>query len=265
MPTIRDGAALSDAARDAEAADLTLETGEGPPAADGAAAVASLASNVGELPLGVVLPDLKAFQRLVAMVCEPGFATELEFTYGAPLYKGNDAIVEALKSAVGVLEKFNAYFEHGILDEVARVKLAQKFRARYLQRHPGSEGSDVYMASSDVLQVAFVLDVPRDAAERAAISAAMDHARLDAKARADFERGMVSKAHLRGRFRFFLDHVYNPRRRALPQVREKLEGPLAEDPVIVELVTDGALPGYFKHRFTPLVEKLGGALVWLPG
>lgn len=218
------------------------------------------------LPIGLVLPDLEAYRGLVRAIAEATFIAELEFTYGAPLFKGTPAIVEGLKQATSALEKFDVYFQHGILDEAARVKLAQGFRYRYLNRHPYSEGSDVFAASADVLQFRFRLMDPRQLDDGPRALAAARSEPHDTEVLNALEKDApVDNAHLRGRIKLFLDHVYNPRRRKLPEVQEVLTGSRAADPVIVELETSGALPGMFAHLLSPLVDEVDGALVWLPG
>lgn len=218
------------------------------------------------LPIGLVLPDLEAYRDLVHAIATAAFVTEVEFTYGAPLFKGNDAIVEGLKGAVSALDKFDVYFRHGILDEAARVKLAQGFRLRYLNRHPYSEGSDVFAASADVLQFRFRLMDPRqlDDGPRALVTARQQPHDGDVLSALEKD-APIDNAHLKGRVKLFLDHVYNPRRRKLPEVQAVMTGRRAKDPVIVELETSGALPGLFAHLLEPLVKGAGGALVWLPG
>lgn len=219
-----------------------------------------------EVPIGIVLPDLGTYQRLVHAIAEAPYVVETELSYSAPLYKATPEITEALKGARTALEKFDVYFERGILDEDTRVQLAGAFRQRYLRAHPRSEGSDVFLASGDVLQFRFELQQPAtlEGNEEALwVTESLPHDRtvLDVMK----EGGLVDRAHLRGNVKLFLDHVYNPRRRELPEVQEVLTGPRAADPVIIELLTDGAVPGLFGHLLAPLVHPLEGALVILPG
>lgn len=218
------------------------------------------------IPIGIVLPDLVSYQRLVHAIAEAPSIAETELSYCAPLYKATPAITEALKGVRTALEKFDVYFEHGILDESTRVKLASAFRQRYLTAHPRSEGSDVFAASGEVLQFRFQLQQParlEGAEEALQVTASLPHDREVLEAMAKGEP--VDRRHLQGDMKLFLDHVYNPRRRELPEVREVMTGPRAKDPVIIELLTDGAVPGLFGHLLAPLVHPLEGALVMLPG
>lgn len=219
-----------------------------------------------EVPIGIVLPDLATYQRLVHAIAEAPSVAEIELSYSAPLYKATPALTEALKGVRTALEKFDVYFEHGILDEETRVKLASAFRQRYLKAHPRSEGSDVFVASADVLQFRFELQQPAtlEGSEEALwVAESLPHDREVLEAMKQGE--LVDRQHLRGKVKLFLDHVYNPRRRELPEVQEVMTGPRAKDPLVVELMTDGAVPGLFGHLLAPLVHPLDGALVMLPG
>lgn len=218
------------------------------------------------VPIGIVLPDLGAYQRLVHAIADAPCVAETEFTYSAPLYKATPEIADALKDARTALEKFDVYFERGILDEEVRVKLAAAFRQRYLRAHPRSEGSDVFLASGEVLQFRFELHQPATidgGSEALWVTESLPHDRdvMDALKQGD----TVDRNHLRGNVKIFLDHVHNRRRREVPEVQEVMTGPRARDPVIIELMTDGAVPGLFGHLLAPLVHPLDGALVMLPG
>ncbi len=219
-----------------------------------------------ELPLGIVLRDLEAYQTLIHLVADESSVVETEFTYSAPLYKATDAIKEALKSGPGALEKFDIYFEHGILDEAVRVQLASAFRKRYLEQHPRSEGSDVFKASADVLQFRFGLNWPNDRDEAQGLLDKIVQHPHDSTLVAEVRKGAgVATEHLRGRFALYLDHVYNTRRRDEPAVAEVMFGSRRRNPVVIELFTNGAMPGYFLHVLEPLVDEVDGAIVWLPG
>lgn len=221
---------------------------------------------VHQIPIGIVLPGLQSYQKLVHAISEAPYVTETEFTFGAPLYKATEAISDGVRDSRTALEKFDVYFERGILDERQRVQLAQAFRLRYLRANPRSEGSDVFKASGDVLQFAFVFAQPATLeggtlAVAGAASLPHDRGVMESLQRGD----TVDRAHLKGTLKLFLDHVYNPRRRDLPAVQEVMTGPRKEEPVVVELMTDGAVPGLFGHLLAPLVHPLDGALVMLPG
>lgn len=219
-----------------------------------------------ELPLGIVLRDLEAYQQLVHLVTEDERVVETEFTYAAPLYKATREIKEALASGPTAIEKFDIYFEHGILDEKVRVQLAAAFRKRYLEKHPRSEGSDVYRASADVLQFKFGLSWPndRDAAHEM-LDIVEKHPHDSALVAAVRKGAGVASEHLRGRFALYLDHVYNTRRRDEPAVAEVMFGSRSRNPVVIEMYSDGAMPGYFLHVLEELVDEVDGAIVWLPG
>lgn len=220
----------------------------------------------GEVPIGIVLPDLPAYQRLVHAIAGASYVAETEFTYSAPLYKATPEITDALRDARTALEKFDIYFERGILDEEVRVKLAGAFRQRYLRAHPRSEGSDVFVASADVLQFKFELHQPatmEGGSEALWVTESLPHDRDVMECLKQGET--VERAHLRANVKLFLDHVHNPRRRDVPEVQEVMTGPRERDPVVIELMTNGALPGLFGHLLVPLVHPLDGALVMLPG
>lgn len=219
-----------------------------------------------EIPIGIVLPDLVGYQRLVHAIHEADFVAETEFSYGAPLFKATPDIEQRVRASVGALEKFDAYYELGVLDEEQRVKLAGAFRQRYLRANPRSEGSDVFLASGDVLQFAFELAQPNtldDGGQALWVAQSLPHDKsvMDALSQGE----SIDRNHLRGRIKLFLDHVYNPRRRELPEVQEVMTGPREDNPVTVELMTNGALPGLFGHLLARVVHPLDGALVMLPG
>jgi hypothetical protein len=219
-----------------------------------------------QIPIGIVLPRLASYQHLVHALATAPFVTETEFTFGTPLYKATKAICERLLETKTALEKFDAYFEHGILDEEQRVLLAQVFRQRYLRANPRSEGSDVFNASGEVMQFSFILHQPANLEGSEAAIAVAESLPHDRAVMESLKRGQgIGRDHLKGTLKLFLDHVYNPRRRDLPAVREVMTGPRQYEPVVVELMTNGALPGLFGHLLAPLVHPLEGALVMLPG
>ena len=216
--------------------------------------------------LGIVLPRLDSYRALIHSLTNHPEIAEVEFTYGAPLFKATPEIVDGLKKASGSLERFDVYFEHGLLHEPTRVRLAQRFRQRYLNRHPYSEGSDVFAASADVMQFRFRIDEPRHLQAPLRALAAIEHAPHDDTILAQIRaKEPIAREHLSGRVKLFLDHIYNPRRTALPQVKKVMTGSRTHSPVIVELEMDGALPGLFWHVLEPRVDEVDGAMVWLPG
>lgn len=216
--------------------------------------------------IGIVLPDLLAVQKLVRAIAGMDIIDETEFTFGAPLYKGNDAIVEGLKSVNSAIEKFDVYFEHGILDEEERVRFAGAFRKKYLQKFPGSEGSDVFVASADVLQFRYQFGLPTSQKELQAFGDLVEKHPNDPRLLyALFEGKGVGREHLKGRVRIYLDHIYNPRRRKLQEVQDVMTGGRRKDPVVLELAVSGGVPGLHHELLEPLVDEVDGALVWLPG
>ncbi len=219
-----------------------------------------------QIPIGIVLPGLASYQDLVHALAAAPFVTETEFTFGTPLYKATELICQKLLETKTALEKFDVYFEQGILVEEQRVLLAQAFRQRYLRAHPRSEGSDVFKASGEVLQFSFLLNQPtvlEGSAEAIAVAESLPH---DRAVMESLKKGQgIGRDHLKGTLKLFLDHVYNPRRRDLPEVQEVMTGPRKYEPVVVELMTNGALPGLFGHLLAPLVHPLEGALGMLPG
>jgi hypothetical protein len=219
-----------------------------------------------EVPIGIVLPDLESYQRLVHAIARAPFVAETEFTYGAPIFKATPEITDAARKAGSALDKFDVYYDACILEEEMRVKMAAEFRKRYLKANPRSEGSDVFLASGDVLQFKFELAQPslladREQALQVAYSLPHDKSVMDQLVAGE----SVDRAHLQGRVKLFLDHIYNPRRRELPEVQEVMTGPRADDPLVVELMTNGALPGLFGHLLAKVVHPMFGALVMLPG
>lgn len=216
--------------------------------------------------LGIVLPRLEAYRSLIHTLTQHSEIAEVEFTYGAPLFKATPEIVEGLRNATSQLDRFDVYFSYGILHEPTRVRLAQRFRQRYLNRHPFSEGSDVFAASADVLQFRFRIDEPRHlAAPNKAMASIQREPHDERIVQQILSREPIDRAHLTGRLKLFLDHIYNPRRAALPEVQKVMTGSRTHSPVIVELEMDGALPGLFWHVLEPRVDEVDGAMVWLPG
>lgn len=219
-----------------------------------------------KLPMAIVLRDLVAYQKLVHILAGESTIASYEFTYRAPLYKFSREVSDRLAEGLSALEKFDLYYEKGILDEKARVQLASKFRADYIKRHPASEASDLYFASGDVLGFKFVLRPPSDLVETEPALAAIERAPHDDDVLRTLREGdRIHEQHVTAEVKMFLDHVYNPRRRDVPEVRREMTGARARDPVIVEMHTSGAIPGYFTHILEPPIHDVDGALVMLPG
>jgi hypothetical protein len=220
-----------------------------------------------EAPLlfGVVLPSLESFGLLVRVLADSPDVAVADYTYGAPLFKGNARIVDGLRFADTALQRFDVYFEHGFLNEKERVRLATLFRQQYLRKHPRSERQDLFRASGEVLSFAVELTRPpakQDDDHRASI-AAVPHDAEVFRAWCNEER--IDPRHLRGKFLLFLDHVMNPRRHELPDVQLAAAELGVERPIVVELATTGALPGLFVRALEPALHIVSGRLVILPG
>ncbi len=218
------------------------------------------------LTMGIVLRDLRAYQQLVHVFsAEPAVST-LDFTFKAPLYKATAGIKAALPDCKSALDKFDVYFEHGILDEDVRVALAERFRTQYVQHHPRTEASDLFFASGEVIHVGFTLKNPHDLDKPSqAVAAIAAHPHDDGVLSRLVEKKAVHPEHLKGEIRLYLDHVYNPRRRKEEAVQRVMTGSRTNDPVTVEMFSDGAIPGYFVYTLEPAIDEVDGALVWLEG
>lgn len=218
------------------------------------------------LALGVILPQLSSYKRLVHAVAGSPLVATTDFTYGAPLYKGNAKIVADLATAEGALDKFDAYFDHGILDEEERVRLAHAFTKAYAKKHPASERQDLFLASGDVLRFQIELKPPLTTADAAAVFAAIEALPHDAAVLSSLKQGQpADRANLKGDFKLFLDNIFNPRRYEDDVVKKARAGVQSERPLIVEIWTNGAVPGVFFHALRPHLDEIGGAMVVLPG
>lgn len=235
-------------------------TGEGPIVNDEASLAATL---------GLVYADLDQHRRVLQAIGAHPFVGGVEFTVGAPLFKGNKAIVDALATASGLNDKIEAYFRHGLCDEVERVRFARLFAARYAQRHPRVERQDLFLASGDVVGFAFDLKAP--------MHLAVPRAAFDAIAAGPHDAALLSRMrggeapprwHLRVQLRLFLDHALNPRRHGEPGVAaaaaelglRRADGGV---PYVVELFASPAMSGYAHAVLEPLVREVGGRVAWL--
>lgn len=215
---------------------------------------------------GVVLRDLVQYRDLVLRIAHSPWVVMTDFVFGAPIFKGSDAIKSALATATSATDKFTAYATHAILDESERLRFARLFAQQYLRRSPASERSDVFLASGEVLKFTFEVALPGAHPEGAALAAGLEQTPHDAAALAALLRQEpVASAHLRAELKIFLDHVFNPRRHELPRVREAARALGVERPIVLELVTDGALPHYLERAVAPEVAAVGGRVVLLPG
>ncbi len=212
--------------------------------------------------LGLVCRSLTQYAGLVHACAQESRITQTEFTYAAPIYKGNDAIKAGLAVAESALMKFDVYFASAIMDETARVGFAAQFRKLYLQRFKGSERTDLFLASGDVMKIALEFVQPTDAASIAAI---VNHPH-DALVLAKIRKGdVVDRAHLRAEIKVFLDHALNPRRKDEAAVVRASEQLGTREPYVIEIVTSGALTGYLHHVIEPLAAGVGARLVLLSG
>ena len=215
--------------------------------------------------MGLVLPNLEAYQRLVHEISDAHFTSNIELTFKAPLYKCTPEIKDRLKDAGGVLDKFDIYFEGAVLNEEVRVQIAQTFRKQYVARAPRSEASDIFYASGDILQFSFEMKHPSDLdgePELLEEVARYPHDTEVVHGYRDFKR--LNKEHRTGEVRLYLDHVFNPRWRDLEAVRAMMAYPWMKEPVVAELFTSGAIPGAFVWALWPMLRRLEGGLIWLP-
>jgi hypothetical protein len=208
--------------------------------------------------LGVALKDLRTYGALVHELAVSPLVANTEFTVQAPLYKGTAEIKQALTEVGSALEKFEVYIAHTILNEQVRVQMAQAFRRRYLARHPMSEGSDIFLASGEVLSFSFTMQQPKKLMKVVSLKGAISSHPHDSEVLRELQSGnTVDRTHLTGSLRIFLDNVYNPRRRQDPVMAPLLTGELGDDPVILELYTNGAVPGLFIRFLGFMLHEMG--------
>ena len=215
---------------------------------------------------GVVLYSLEQYRNLVHQIAQSPLCASADFSYSAPIYKGSDAIKQALTKAESALEKFDVYFENALLDEVERVRFARAFHQQYLRKYPASERTDLFLASGDVLRFSVEL-VPPSALENpdGALKAVQQTPHDTAVLAKLLANEPIDRAHLRAELKVFFDHVMNPRRRELDVIQKAMEELGTEEPYVLELVTDGAMPGYIFYTLHPVVHLVGGRLVLFPG
>jgi hypothetical protein len=215
---------------------------------------------------GLVLRGLEQYRDLVHLLAASPLVATSDFTYSAPIYKGSDNIKAGLAAAGTALEKFDVYFSNALLDEVERVRFARLFAQNYLRKFPASERSDLFLASADVLKVAFELVPPSALTDPAGGINAAAAAPHDVQVVDKLRIGeSIERAHLRFEVRVFLDHVMNPRRREHSEVQAAMRELKTDLPYVLEIVTNGAIPGYVFYAVHPFVSQVGGRLVLLPG
>jgi hypothetical protein len=215
---------------------------------------------------GVVLRELHQYRELVHQIVNSPLVASTDFTYSAPVYKGNEKIKEELATANTALDKFDVYFRNAIADESQRLHFGKMFRAQYLRKYPGSERQDLFLASGDVIKFSFEL-VPPNALENPVHALnAVERTPHDPAVLNKLRNGeSVDRVHLRGDLKVFFDQILNPRRKDVPQVEVALAELNTDVAFIFEIVTTGAMPGYIFYVVHPLVNQLGGRLVLLPG
>ncbi len=213
--------------------------------------------------IGVVMPGLEAYRQLLHRVRADAAVDEVELSVGAPLWKGNDAIKAALAAGDGLADKIDAYCQHGLIDDAARVAFARRFQTAYLSRHPRSERQDVFAASGDVFVFAFdlkppmQLPVPREAFD--AIAAGPHDAAALARHRAGEP---VPKEALRVVLRVFLDFAPNPRRHEEPGVHAAAAA-LGVEPWVIEAEVSTDVAGQAFAVLGRVAQGVGGKAVWL--
>jgi hypothetical protein len=214
--------------------------------------------------LGLVYVDLDAHRRVLHALSTDAAVAGVEFSVQAPLFKGNRAIVDALAAAAGLDDKIDAYFRHGLQDEVERVRFARAFAVRYAQRHPRVERQDLFLASGDVVGFTFELAPPMQAAVPRAVFDAMAEAPHDAALLARLRAGEhPARWHLKVRLRIFLDHALNPRRHHEPAVAAAAQELGEPAPYVVEVEASPSIPGYARFVLEPHVRAAGGRVAWL--
>lgn len=213
--------------------------------------------------IGLVLPDLDAYRQLLHRLRADAAVDEVELSVGAPLWKGSDAIKAALAAGAGLADKIDAYCQHGLIDDAARVAFARRFQMAYLSRHPRSERQDVFAASGDVFVFAFdlkppmQLPVPREAFD--AIGAGPH----DVVALARYRGGEpMAREVMRVVLRLYLDFAPNPRRHDEPAVRAVVDE-LGLSPWVIEAEVAPDVAGHACAVLDRCARPVGGRAVWL--
>jgi hypothetical protein len=213
--------------------------------------------------IGLVLPGLDAYRQLLHRLRADAAVDEVELSVGAPLWKGSDAIKAALSAGAGLADKIDAYCQHGLIDDAARVAFARRFQAAYLSRHPRSERQDVFVASGDVFVFAFdlkppmQLPVPREAFD------AIEAGPHDVAALARYRGGEpMAREALRVVLRLYLDFAPNPRRHEEPAVRAVIDE-LGFEPWVIEAEVAPDVAGYARAVLDRCARLVGGRAVWL--
>lgn len=215
--------------------------------------------------LGLVYAELGDHGAVMQALTTSKLVSTVEFSVQAPLFKGSPQIVAALKGADSLADKIGIYFRLGLVDDVERVRFAQLFAAQHQRKNPRSERQDQFLKSGEVFAFSvdlvppMQLDVPREAFD--AIAAGPHEAALLARIRGGEP---LERWHLKVQIRVFLDHVLNPRRHGLPDVKAAAEALRQPLPCVLEVSTSPSIPGYARWVLEPLVTAAGGRMVWLP-
>jgi hypothetical protein len=236
------------------------------PTSDGSAIAEVDAAPAGSLAamLGLVYDDLDAHRRVLHAIGAHEAVSGVEFSVQAPLFKGNRAIVDALAVASGLGDKIDAYFRHGLQDEVERVRFARLFATRFAQRHPRVERQDLFLASGDVVGFTFDLVPPMQLGLPRAVFDAIADGPHDAALLARLRAGATpSRWHLKVRLRIFLDHALNPRRHHEPGVAAAAARLGVATPYVLEVECSPSIAGYARFVLEPLVRAERGRIAWL--
>lgn len=212
----------------------------------------------------VVLPNLDSYRQLVHLMCAHPQLDRCEFTFNTPLYKATPALASALQLGMAGIDKFDLYLEHAVLNEDVRISVAQKFRQQYAKRFPGSERSDLFLASGELLDFRCRFQIPSMIAEKTEACSRIQRFPHDPQILEAFKDGNSSAfPHTECQLKLFFDHIYNPRHQKRPEVQMAMQDLAVEEPIILELASSGALPGYFFYLLELSVGHLPGRLVWL--
>jgi hypothetical protein len=217
----------------------------------------------GAARIGVVLPSLEAYRRLLHILRGDAAVDDVELTVGAPMWKGNDAIKTSLAVGAGLADKIDTYCRHGLIDEGARVAFARRFQGAYQAKHPRSTRHDVFVASGDVFVFAFFLkqpmqlDLPREAFD------AIAGGKHDAVALARHRAGDgFPKELLRVALRVYLDFAPNPRRHREAAVLA-VAASCGDDIFVIEADAAPAIRGWAQLVLDRAAVQVGGRAVWL--
>ena len=210
--------------------------------------------------IGLVCKDLDQYRSIIHALASDERVQSVEFSAGAPLFKGSPQIVAALKDAEGLRGKIDAYFDHALVDDVTRVAFARRFADAWIARHRRSERQDLFRASGDVFVFAFELMQPVSQVACDAIAGGRHDATLLSRLRAG---DGVNKEHLRVTLRLFLDHPLNPRRHLDDDVARAGRALDVPRPYVIEATTSLALPGYAKLVLGERAGDVGAAAAWL--